>query len=86
LTSSNLVEGKKLAYTVRRQDALAQELTSSFTHGRELARSEREANLLKKIEPKSIHSIEVFKPTSCPARMTCPLIKITLAKGRTLQR
>jgi TonB family protein len=88
LTSSNLVEGKKLAYTVRRQDALAQEpnVIVYTIDGRELARSEREANLLKKIEPKSIHSIEVFKPTSCPARMTCPLIKITLAKGRTLQR
>ena len=49
--------------------------------GREIARGDE---LLKKIEPQSVHSIEVYKPNRCPAGMTCPLIKVTLAKGKSL--
>jgi TonB family protein len=77
---------KKPAFMLRRGEALAEEpnvVVYAFD-GRELARSEGEANLLQKIEPQSIHKIEVYKPRSCPATMTCPLIKITLAKGQTL--
>ncbi|HZI27350.1 MAG TPA: M56 family metallopeptidase [Gemmatimonadaceae bacterium] len=49
--------------------------------GREVARGQ---DLLKQIEPQSIHSIEVYKPSRCPASMTCPWIKITLAKDKSL--
>ena len=80
------VPGKKLAYTLRREDALAEEpdvIVYAFD-GTELARSERDANLLRKIEPNTIHSIEVFKPRSCPTNITCPLIKIRLAKDQSL--
>jgi TonB family protein len=49
--------------------------------GNELARGE---DVLKKIDPQSIHGIEVYKPNRCPVGSTCPLIRITLAKDRTL--
>lgn len=80
------VPGKQLAYTLRRDEALVEEpnvIVYAFD-GTELARSVQDTNLLRKIEPKSIQSIEVLKPRSCPATMTCPLIKIRLAKGQTL--
>ncbi len=49
--------------------------------GREVARGE---NLLQAIDPQSIQSIEVWKPSRCPTNVTCPLIKIVLEKGKTL--
>ncbi len=92
-TSANFVTGelpeKKLAYTLHRGELTPLPLPNVVVlsmEGKELARSEGDDRLLRKIAPESIHSIEVFKPTTCPAAMTCPLIKITLAKGRTLQR
>ena len=79
--------GKALAYTVNRKDGVPSQepnvVVLSFD-GIVLARSQRDRNVLEKIAPQSIHRIEVFKPSECPATMTCPLIKITLAKGQTL--
>lgn len=84
------VEGKKLAYTLRREEevAVTPNVQVVSIDGTELARSASGDGtaLLNKIKPQSIHSIEVFKGRSCPATLTCPLIKIMLAKGRTLQR
>jgi TonB family protein len=53
--------------------------------GKELARSAPAGSndLLSKIAPETIHSIEVLKGNSC-APYECPLIKITLSKGKTL--
>ena len=82
--SFSLPGPEKRAVIVRRQDALGEEpyvIVTAFD-GTELARSERDANLLKKIEPTSIHSIEVIKGRACGP--TCPLIKIVLAKDQTL--
>ena len=79
---------KRLAYSVRRSEIPAQEphvVVLNF-EGKELARSEAGARsgLLERIAPQSIHTIEVFKPSRCPADGTCPLIQIKLAKGQTL--
>ena len=49
--------------------------------GREVGRGE---NLLQALDPQSIQSIEVWKPSRCPSNVTCPLIKIVLEKGKTL--
>jgi len=80
---------KRAAFIVRRGDQSATTPPNIVVYsfdGKELARQEGEGNLLEKIAPQTIHSIEVFKPTSCGATAACPLIKITLAKGRTLPR
>ena len=74
---------KRLAYPIRRNEALSDippnVVVYSFD-GIKLARGED----LETIDPQSIHSIEVFKPSRCPADLTCPAIKITLARGKTL--
>jgi len=81
-------EGKKLAYTLRRGDPTVSpppNVVVVSIDGKELARSDGRDDLLQRIAPQSIHSIEVLK-TNCPAAMPCPQIKIRLAKGKTLQR
>jgi TonB family protein len=84
---SGVASGKRLAFTLRRDETAVTTPPTIVVYsidGKELGRGE---GLLEKIAPQSIHSIEVFKPHGgCPSNMTCPLIKIRLAKGQTLQR
>jgi TonB family protein len=75
---------KKLAFTVRRSDAVAAKspyVTIVSSDGRELA-SGTSDDLLNRVAPETIKSIEVFKAGDCAP--WCPLIKITLARGKTL--
>lgn len=82
---TGIASGKRVAFTVRRGDQVASppHVIVFSSDGKELARGD---GLLEKIVPQSIYSVEVFKANQCPATMTCPLIKITLAKGKTLER
>ena len=71
---------------IRRSDAssaMSPNVVVYSIDGKELARAEGGGGLLKGIAPESIHSIEVVKGSGC-APLGCPLIKITLAKGKTL--
>lgn len=84
---AGVANGKRLAFTLRRDVSAITTPPTIVVYsidGKELGRGE---GLLEKIAPQSIHSIEVFKPSGgCPSNLTCPLIKIRLAKGQTLQR
>ena len=76
---------KELAYVVRRSDAIyitPPNVVILSADGKELAKGAGEG-LLKQIAPETIHSIEVLKGKTC-APYECPLIKITLAKDKTL--
>jgi TonB family protein len=84
---TGVASGKRLAFTLRRDESAITTPPTIVVYsidGQELGRGE---GLLEKIAPQSIHSVEVFKPGGgCPSNMTCPLIKIRLAKGQTLRR
>lgn len=79
---------KRAAFIVRRGDESAStppDIVVYSFNGKELARQEGEGNLLEKIAPASIHSVEVFKPNGCRTVTPCPLIKIKLLEGQTLR-
>ena len=85
ITITGVPSQKRLAYTLRRNDrevpATPPNVVVYSIEGRELARGD---DVLQRIDPQSIHSIEVYKPNRCPSDLTCPLIKVTLAMGKTL--
>jgi TonB family protein len=90
LSSSNVtvitgVDGQKRAIVVRRGSAVTDVATPHVVvldiSGRELASGTGEA-LLNRINPQSIHSIEVLKGSVCAPK--CPQIRIVLARGQTL--
>ena len=76
---------KQLAYVVRRSDAMnttPPNVVVLSIDGTELARGTAD-RLLNRVAPETIHSVEVFKGASC-APYECPLIKIRLAKDKSL--
>lgn len=79
-------EAKKLAFIVRRGDRSAgppPNVVILGSNGKEVARYTADGRL-DEIKPEDIRSIEVFKPTTCPAsaEASCPLIRITLKPGK----